>query len=275
MTIYDDISGLENNLTERSKGIFLKERTFFKEMMNDILDPIYRGASPTFTVSDDSRDPSLVLMARLVNDYEASLRLILMGLGEQAFQTMRDSVETSLLLLLFQFDGDLATRWMIDLKKYRVGNTILELKKHGVDYPFGEMYSTLSALSHPNMLASLHVVEEVQVGEDQFLRRYHFGGYGNFGFMRQQLKLLLTLMITAIIGALPIPLGANDPEFTEWWEKVQKLPQRLKDEVGLDVEYSREPIDKSVQQKINFQMKVDLFSPEALAEASKLDETNL
>ena len=274
MTIYDDISNFENTLTERSKGMFLKERMLFKEMMNDILDPIYRGASPTFTASDDGKDASLVLMARLVNDYEASLRLILMGLGEQAYQTMRDSIETSLLLLLFQFDRKLATRWMIDLKQYTAGNTIAELKKHGVDYPFGEMYSTFSALSHPNMVASLHVVEEVQVGEDQFLRTYHFGGYGNFGFMRLQLKILLTLMMTAIIGALPIPLGSNDPEFTEWWDKVQKWPQRLKDEVGLDVELSREPIDKSVQQKINYRRKVDLFSPEAVAEASKLDETN-
>ena len=275
MTVYDDISDFENSLTERSKGMFLKERMFFKEMMNAILDPIYRGASPTFTVGDDIRDPSFVLMARLVNDYEASLRLILMGLGEQASQTMRDSIETSLLLLLFQFDGKLATRWMIDLKQYTAGNTIAELKKHGVDYPFGEMYSTFSALSHPNMLASLHVVEEIQVGEDQFLRTYHFGGYGNFGFMRHQLKMLLTLMMTAIIGALPIFLGANDPEFTEWWEKVQKWPQRLRNELELDVELTSEPGDKSIQRKVELRLKVDLFSAEAIAEASKLDETNL
>ncbi len=274
MNSYEQITNFEGHLTEWTSSLFFKERMLFQEMMNDILDPIYRGASPTFIASDDGKDASLVLMARLVNDYEASLRLILMGLGEQAYQTMRDSIETSLLLLLFQFDRKLATRWMIDLKQYTAGNTIAELKKHGVDYPFGEMYSTFSALSHPNMVASLHVVEEVQVGEDQFLRTYHFGGYGNFGFMRLQLKILLTLMMTAIIGALPIPLGSNDPEFTEWWDKVQKWPQRLKDEVGLDVELSREPIDKSVQQKINFRMKVDLFSPEAVAEASKLDETN-
>ena len=105
------------------------------------------------------------------------------------------------------------------------------------------------------------------------VRTFHFGGYGNFGFMRLQLKTLLLLMMTAIIGALPVSLGANDPKFTDWWDKVQKWPQRLKDEVGLDVELSREPIDKSIQRKVELRLKVDLFSAEAVAEASKLDGT--
>lgn len=137
--------------------MFLKERVLFIEMMNDILDPIRRGASAP---EGDGKAPVLILTARLVNDYEASMRLVLMGLGVQAYQTMRDSVETSLLLLLFQLNEKSATRWMIDLKQYTAGNVISELKKHDVVYPLGETYSMLSALSHPNFMASMHVVEE-------------------------------------------------------------------------------------------------------------------
>ena len=269
MTSYDHISDFENTLTDWSKGMFLKERMLFKEMMNDILDPIRRGAA---SPEGDSKAPVLILMARLVNDYEATMRLILMGLGEQAYQSMRDSVETSLLLLLFQLDEKLATRWMIDLKQYMTGTVIAELKKHDADYPLSEMYSTLSVLSHPNFISSMHVVEEIQVGEDRLLRTYHFGGYRNAGFMKLQLMSLMTLMMMAMFSALPVPFAVNDPEFLTWWEKAQKWPQRLQDDLSLDFEATAAPSGQEIVRKIELRLKVDLFNREAVREASREGE---
>ena len=269
---YEQISNFEDRLTGWASSLFLKERMLFQEMMNDILDPIRRGAKAPL---GDSKAPVIILMARLVNDFEASMRLILMGLGEQAYQSMRDSVETSLLLLLFQLDEKLATRWMIDLKQYTAGNAIAQLRKHNADYPLGAMYSSLSALSHPNFVASMHVVEEAQVGEDQLLRTYHFGGYGNAGFMELQLKSLLTLMMLAILTALPVPFGAYDPEFEDWWTKVENWPQRLRDELGLDVELSTKPADEQVTRKIELQLKLDLFNAEAVQQASRANPNRL
>jgi len=267
---YEQISNVERRITEWASGLFLKERMLFQEMVNDILDPIRRGTEAPL---GDNKSPVIILMARLINDFEAAMRLILMGLGEQAYQPMRDSVETSLLLLLFQHDEQLAIRWMIDLKQYTAGNVIAQLKKHNVDYPLGEMYSTLSALSHPNLVASMHVVEETQVGEDQLLRTYHFGGYRNAGFMELQLKSLLLLMMMAIVSALPVIFAAHDPEFLDWWEKAQNWPKRLRDELGLDVELtSTEPVDKEITRKIELRLKVDLFKREAVQEASRVPE---
>ena len=266
MTSYEQISDFEDHLMEWTGALFLKERVLFKEMMNDILEPIRRGAP---VPEGDRKAPVIILMARLVNDFEASMRLILMGLGEQAYQSMRDSVETTLLLLLFQLDEQLASRWMIDLKQYSVSNAIAELKKREADYPLSAMYSSLSALSHPNFVASLHVVEDVQVGEDQMLRTYHFGGYGNAGFMELQLKSLLVLMMMAILSGLPVPFAAHDPDFQSWWDKVQKWPERLRTELGLDVQMSPIPADEAVSRKVELRLKLNLFNVDAVRAAGR------
>ena len=267
MTSYRQIADFEDRQNEWTKSQFLTERALFEEMMNDILVPISRGVGEVLVPQDDSKDPVLLLMARLVNDFEAPKRLILMGLGEQAYQSMRDSVETSLLLLLFQLDEKLAMRWMLDLKQYTAGNTIAQLRKYKVDYPLGEMYSMLSVLSHPNFLASMHVVEEVKVGEDHFLRTYHFGGYRNAGFIKLQFGTLLVLMMVAVLTALPSPFAANDPEYQNWLEKVQYWPQRLKDALGLDVELSINPVDDDATRQVALRLKLDLFTAEAVQKA--------
>jgi len=92
-TSYERISEFENNLTKWSKGMFLKERMLFVEMMNDILDPIRRGAP---VPEGDSKVPVFILMARLVNDYEAAMRLILIYKSVTGFIRRYDtSMESS------------------------------------------------------------------------------------------------------------------------------------------------------------------------------------
>ena len=92
-TSYERISEFENNLTKWSKGMFLKERMLFVEMMNDILDPIRRGAP---VPEGDSKVPVFILMAHLVNDYEAAMRLILIHKSVTGFIRRYDtSMESS------------------------------------------------------------------------------------------------------------------------------------------------------------------------------------
>ena len=149
---------------------------------------------------------------------------------------MRDAVETGLLLMMFTFDGKRASRWMKNLAEYKVSDVIKALRdEFGIDNPLQPLYQMLSQFGHPNLIASIHVVEEIDVSDDQFLRTYHFGGYNSEGFMRMQFHTLLTLMMGVMLTALPAPYTAYDPEFSVWWEKMQRWPERLRTGLGLDI----------------------------------------
>ena len=69
-------------------------------------------------------------------------------------------------------------------------------------------------------------------------------------------------MMAAIVSVLPTPFAAHDPEFKTWWDKAQKWPQRLRDELGLDVEMSVEPEHEEVARKVSLRLKVDSFNRE-------------
>ena len=264
MDPYDQITALEDELQRNAPAQFQTELAFYREMINDVLAPIERGGLQV--PDDDQRVAQPMLIARFVNDCEAARRLLLSGLGEQANFAMRDAVETGLLIVLFTLDGKRATRWMKNLAEYRVANVVKALRdEHGLDMPLNALYQSLSQLCHPNFLASLHVVEEVDIeGADAFLRTYHFGGYGNYGFMRSQWRTLLTLMMAVILMALPSPYAAYDPEFTAWWKKMKAWPDRLREGLGLNIEIdapSGEGIDPEMLRRISVKLRVDLFDP--------------
>ena len=182
----------------------------------------------------------------LFNDFEAAIRLTLRGLGPQAYMPIRDCVETMLLLELFGVDHKLALRWMKDLKEYQAGNVIAILKNdHGIDLPLNELYNMFSQLAHVNFVSAVHVVEEVEAGEDQFLRTYHFGGYRNEGFMESLLVIILTLQVMALRVVLPGRYSGIDPEYELWWKDVCELPSILREELGLDtIEVEEQPFDR-------------------------------
>lgn len=53
--------------------------------------------------------------------------------------------------------------------------------------------------------------------------------------------------------------------------EVQNWPQRLRDELGLDVEMSVTPADKEVSRKVELRLKMNLFNAEAVREAGRPD----
>ena len=93
--------------------------------------------------------------------------------------------------------------------------------------------------------------------------------------MELQLKSLLLLMMMAIVIALPVLFAAHDPKFPDWWGKAQNWPKRLRDELGLDVEMTpTEPVDKEITRKIELRLKLDLYTGEAVKEASRIPEAD-
>ena len=257
MDPYANIEDFEKSLIEWEKGRLLKERTLFRKMMNLILTPL-RRSERSFSVGKD-KSAELLLITRMFNDFEAAIRLTLMGLGEQAYMPIRDSIETMLLLKLFGVDSKLAKRWMVDLNEYHASSVIALLKERGIDFPLNEMYSTFSQLGHPNLLASLHVAEETNIGENQLFRAYHFGGMRNEGFMELQLKSLLNLQMVSLIEVLAESFYAIDSEFESWWEEVRSLPLILKKELGMDVEIEEEPPTDRISRQIYLKLKVPAF----------------
>ena len=257
MDAYSYIERREKALSEWERGRILKERMLFRRMMNLILDPIGRSV---WTSVGDEMNAVLLLVARLFNDFEAAMRLTLMGLGEQAYMPMRDSIETTLLLKLFSVEGKLASRWMKNLNEYRATSVIARLKEHDIDLPLNDMYSMYSQLVHPNIVASMHVVEEIDCAEDQVLQRYHFGGMRNEGFIELQAKSILTLQITSLIMALGDIYVNIHPEFESWWDEVRALPATLRQELGLDIELQEGESLDHIGRKIALKLNIEAFN---------------
>lgn len=266
MDPYTSIEKFERALVEWERARCLKERALFRKMMNLILEPL--GRSTHHFPVGEQKSVELMLIARLFNDFEAAMRLTLLGLGEQAYMPMRDSIETMLLMKLFGIDSKLATRWVTDLKEYHASNVIAMLKKHGIDLPLNDLYITFSQLGHTNLLASVHVVEEVELGENQLLRTYHFGGMRSEGFIELQLRNLLVLSMIALVSVLAEPYHKIDPEFERWWEEVRSLPNVLKNELGIGIEYTEDQPSDRTARKISMKLNVQAFDPSSVNQSA-------
>lgn len=256
MDAYSQIQNFEIAISEWQKARLLKERVLFRKMMNLILDPIGQ-INPRIAMGED-KHAGLLLVSRIFNAFESAMRLTLMGLGEQAYMPMRDSIETSLLINLFAVDGKLAYRWMTNLNEYHASDVIAMLKEKGVDLPLNELYGTFSQLGHPNFVASVHTVEEVEQGEGQILRTYHFGGYRNEGFMTIQIRNILMLQIASLTMAICNVYRSLHPDYDTWWIEVKKIPSLLRGELGLDIEDESRELDH-IGRKLAIKLKIDAF----------------
>ena len=171
--------------------------------------------------------------------------------------SIRDAVETALLVELFIVDNKHATRWMTHMKEYRASLAVAALRdEHGIETPLIDLYYFFSPLAHPNFLGAINVVSEVKVGEDQIMRLYHFGGVRNEGVIRQRLGLILVAQMIAL-HTLGKAFAGLDPGFSDWWPRVRAMPAKLSEakvHVGIEEE-ERETSDatKQVFLKLRFE----------------------
>jgi hypothetical protein len=224
---YDRVVEFEENLHQWAKGLFLEERMIFKEMAELMLKPI--EYLPPVTEGEDGEKKSalLMLISRLFNDLESAKLLALTGLCEQAYMPLRDSIECMMLVRLFNVDDKRAIRWMKRPAQYSPGDAHKRLRELNTDAPEYGFYGSLSTLSHANLLGSLTHVEEVDLGDRNVIRRYHFGGFGNLKWISLHLQWALIHMLFALSDPLAQVYWPYLPNPHDWYEDVMALIPRL------------------------------------------------
>jgi hypothetical protein len=229
--LYDSVRRVQDNLYDRSRGVFLAERQAFAEQMELMLKPL-DSAMPSWH-HDKVKSAVMIVLSRMVNDFEAGQHLLLRGLPEQAVHPIRDAIECMMVLRLFDSEPKMALRWMKDLKQYSAANCKALLEERTVEIPEYAYYAALSNLCHPNIFSSIaHVTEEHT--EKGLIWTYHFGGMWDYKWAQLQFFNLLGVIQIALLTVLPglyVPV-LERPE--EWYSKVQGMLPTL-EKLGVEI----------------------------------------
>lgn len=149
---YDGIDSFESEMAGWFSSLFGPQLKLFREQSELLLEGQLDSDSKYST--DDSRNVLYLLIARLFNDFESAKKLLQFGFCDQVNMSIRDSIESLLLIELFVRDNRLAGKWMTNLNQYRAGMLIKTLKDdHGFDSPLADLYYIYSQVAHPNFLA--------------------------------------------------------------------------------------------------------------------------
>jgi len=232
-TSYSKIEEVEAEIFEWHKGVFLKERLLFAEMLELILES-FKPLEGYRKDTDECELALATLATRMFNDAEGAKQLLLWGLPAQAKPMTRDIIECMLLFRLFLRKPKTGKKWLMSLTEYQPGDVnakLVELGVHAKEYAW---YGLLSHEGHSNLLASLSHTQEMNVGERGMLRQFHFGSartpeterFIQWGF----LPLFFLLYV-----ALNEPLAefyyrrSESEVFSEWCAKVNDLKPKLLD----------------------------------------------
>ena len=244
---YETIEKVGNEIYEWYKGVLLKERLLYSEVIELLLESIrplegYRKG----TVYDELS--LLTLFTRLFNDAEGAKCLLLRGLPEQANIVIRDIIECTMLFRLFLKTPELAERWLMKFKEYQLGDVnakLLEMEVHAIEYAY---YGPLSHEGHSNLLASISNVQEEEVKEGM-RRTFHCGSsrtpetlyFVQYGFL-----ILFVLLYISLIGPLAecYSQHSDTDSFLIWAEKVNSLSPKI---VELTHEYAKKTIAEKAQ----------------------------
>lgn len=171
---YRRIERIESEIFDWLKAAFLKERKLFSRMLELVLEAF----KPLGEYREETAEDELALLTlatRMFNDAEGTKQLLLWGLPDQAQPLMRDMIECMLMLRLFLRRPEMAKKWLMELTEYRPGTINAKLSELGVHAREYAWYGVLSHLGHSNLLATLSHAQEVDLGEQGMLRRFHFG----------------------------------------------------------------------------------------------------
>lgn len=227
---YGKIASVTSKIYEWYKGILLKERLLYSEMVELLLESVMpMGGYRKDTVYDELA--LFTLSTRIFNDSEGAKHLLLQGLPSQAQIVLRDIIECTMLFRLFLKNPELAKRWLMESKEYQPGDVntkLLEMSIHAREYAF---YGLLSHEGHSNLLACLSSVQEKEVKEGM-LRTFHFGSTRTpeaIFFVQQGFLTLFFLLYISLIEPLAeyYSQHSGTDSFTVWAEKVKGLVPKL------------------------------------------------
>lgn len=244
---YEAIENIGNEIFEWYKGILLKERLLYSEVIELLLESIrplegYRKD----TVYDELS--LLTVFTRLFNDAEGAKGLLLRGLPAQANIVIRDIIECTMLFRLFLRTPELAERWLMKLKQYQprdVNTKLIEMGIKAREYAF---YGMLSHEGHSNLLASLSSVQEGEV-KDGMARAFHCGSSRTretVYFVQHGFLMLFFLLHISLIEPLAECYShhSDRDSFSIWAEKVNGIIPKF---VELAGEYAKITIAEEAQ----------------------------
>ena len=262
---YERIESFESEIYEWYKGMLLKERLLYSEMIELLLESVkplegYRKD----TVYDELS--LLTVSTRLFNDAEGAKGLLLRGLPSQANIVIRDIIECTMLFRLFLKNPEIAKRWLMDLKEYQLGDVNAKLLEMNVDAREYAFYGLLSHEGHSNLLASLSNIQEDEV-EEGMRRTFHFGSSRTpetIYFIQQGLLTLFFLLHISLIEPLAefYSQYSDTDSFTIWATKVNNLFPKLGEFVAEKTKKNREKgvqVDKHIYKLIEKKMRVKEF----------------
>lgn len=248
--IYDKVKHFEYALNILAYKHFSKQVAIFEEMMELYLEPI-----PELNEKwhfDDGKNPTIILLSRMFNDFESAKLMLLNGLPEQANIPLRDALECMMLFRLFGVDSKLALRWMKNLKEYHPSNVKKRLDELKIDCPEYSFYGMLSHLTHANLLSVVSTVAETKLGDNLLLQTYNFGGMNNptwIGLVFNTLFIFLYIALRSVLPPVYLP-DIKQPE--KWWDKVVGLVEKLEGIVeGIEFEeLERSEKDKRAEEEV-------------------------
>ncbi len=262
---YEKIEKVGSEFYEWYKGILLKERLLYGEMIELLLESVKPlGGYRKDIVYDELA--LLTLATRLFNDVEGAKHLLLRGLPSQAQIVIRDTIECIMLLRLFLENPELAKRWLMELKEYHPGDANTKLLKMGIDAREYAFYGLLSHEGHSNLLASLSCVQEKEVKEGM-LRTFHFGSSRTpetIFFVQQGFLMLFFLLHISLIEPLADFYSQHSDigSFTIWATKVNNLLPKLEEFVAEITSKKSEEgtqVDKHIYELVEKKMRVKEF----------------
>jgi len=228
---YERIEKVEAEISEWLKGVFLKERVLFAGLLELILESFKPLGGRRKDTGEDEL-ALLTLATRTFNDAEGAKQLLLWGLPDQAQPLIRDVIECMLLFRLFLRKPKTAKKWLMSLTEYQPGDVyakLLELGVHAREYAW---YGLLSHQGHSNFLASLSHTQEMDVGEQGMLRRFHYGSARTpeaerliqWGF----LMLFFLLYIALNEPLAELYYARSEPDvFSRWSAKINSFQPKL------------------------------------------------
>jgi len=244
---YEKLENIESEIYEWYKGILLKERLLYGEMIELLLESIRPlGGYRKDTVYDELA--LFTLATRIFNDSEGAKNLLLQGLPSQAQPILRDIIECIMLFRMFLKNPELAKRWLMDLKEYQPKDVYTKLAKISIDAREYALYGQLSHGGHSNLLASLSSVQEKEVKEGM-LRTFHFGSSRTpetVFFVQQGFVTLFFLLHISLIEPLAefYSQHSDVSSFDVWAIKVNNLLPKMEEFVA---EISKRKIGEGAQ----------------------------
>jgi len=263
---YERIEKVEAEISQWLKGVFLKERLLFAEILELILESC-KPLSGRRKDTDECELALATLATRMFNDAEGAKQLLLWGLPDQAQPLIRDIIECMLVFRLFLRKPKTGKKWLMNLAEYQPGDVnakLLELGVHAKEYAW---YGLLSHVGHSNLLASLSHTQEMDVGEQGMLRQFHFGSartaeterFIQWGFLT--LFFLLYVALNEPLAELYYERSESDV-FSRWCAKINDLKPKLLElfsEVAEKPASGTSKVDHALQELTEKKLRLEEF----------------